>query len=115
MLNGAGHQEEIRSEIWAEYTSNATLYSNILAAIVTRGSPQELLFDYEANCAHNLMMFNKIGIVTTNKKIQGKLKDHRTVCMVVAFPPNHPYRRFLHGIRFSISRKIITHLIQYSG
>jgi hypothetical protein len=34
-------------------------------------------------------MFGEIGIVTTKKKIQGKLKDYGTVRMFVGHPPNH--------------------------
>jgi hypothetical protein len=75
MLNGAGYQEEIRSGIWAKYASNATFHSNILATRVTKRSPQELLFGKEAIYAHNLRVSGKMGIVTTNKKIQQKLKD----------------------------------------
>jgi hypothetical protein len=35
-------------------------------------------------------MFGKTDIVTTKKKIQGKIKDHGTVWMVVGYPTNHP-------------------------
>jgi hypothetical protein len=89
MLIRAGLQEEIRSGIWTECASTAALHSNILATRVTKTSPQELLFGKEAHCAHNLRMFGKMGVVTTKKKIQGKLKDRVTVCMFVGYPPNH--------------------------
>ena len=89
MLNGAGLQEEMRSGIWAECASTATFYSNILATRVTKKSPQELLFGKKSHCAHNLRVFGEMGIVTTKKKIQGKLKDRGTVCMFTGYPPNH--------------------------
>ena len=89
MLNGAGLQEEMRSGIWAECASTATFYSNILATRVTKKSPQELLFGKKSHCAHNLRVFGEMGIVTTKKKIQGKLKDRGTVCMFAGYPPNH--------------------------
>jgi len=30
-----------------------------------------------------------MGIVTTKKKIQGKLKDRGNACMFVGYPPSH--------------------------
>jgi hypothetical protein len=87
MLNGAGLQEETRSRILAECSSTATFYSNILATRFTKRSPQDLIFGKEAHCAQNLRMFGEMGIVTTKKKIQVKLKDRRTVCMFVGYPP----------------------------
>jgi hypothetical protein len=74
VFNGSGLQEEIRSGIWAEYTSNSTFYSTILATRVTKRCPQELLFGKEAHCAHNSIMISKMGIVTTKKVMNGKLK-----------------------------------------
>jgi hypothetical protein len=65
MLNGEMLQEEIRSIIWAECSSTATLYSNILARRVTKRSPQEFLFGKEAHCPRNLRMFGEMGIVIT--------------------------------------------------
>jgi hypothetical protein len=89
VLNGAGIHEEIKSGIWADCAYTTTFYSNILAARVTKRSLQELLFGKEAHCAFNQRMFGKIGIVTTKKKIQGKLKDQGTVCIFVGYSPNN--------------------------
>jgi hypothetical protein len=36
-------------------------------------------------------MFAEMGIVTTKKKIQGKLKDQVTVCKLVGYSPNCAY------------------------
>jgi hypothetical protein len=82
ILYGAGLQEEIRSGIWAESAPNSTFYSNVLAARVTKRSPQALIFVKEAHCAHNLRIFGEMGILT-EKKIQGKLKDCGTFCKFV--------------------------------
>jgi hypothetical protein len=43
-------------------------------------------------------MFSKMGIVKTNKKIQGKLKYRGTVYMYVGYPPNFAFDvyRMLH-------------------
>jgi hypothetical protein len=89
MWNGAGIHEEIKNGIWAECAYTATFYSNILAKRFTKRSTKELLFGREAHCAHNLRMFGEIGIVTTKKKIQGKLKDRGTVCIFVRYSPNN--------------------------
>jgi hypothetical protein len=89
MLHGSGLQKEIRSGIWAECESTDTFYSNMLATGFTKRSPQELLFGKEVNYAHNLRMFGEIGNFVTKKKIQGKFKYGRTVCMFVGYPPNH--------------------------
>jgi hypothetical protein len=63
MFNGAGLQEETRSEILAQYAFIATLYSSIIATRVTKRSPQELIFVKKAHLAHNLRMFGKMGIL----------------------------------------------------
>jgi hypothetical protein len=54
-----------------------------------RKPPKELHFGKEAHRAHNLRTFDQMRIVTTKSKIQGKLKDFGTACMIVGYPPNH--------------------------
>jgi hypothetical protein len=91
MLNGVGLHEKIISGIWAEFSSIATFYSNILAKRVTKRSPKELLFGKEAHCDNNLKIFSEMGIMTEKKKFQGKFKNRGTVWMYVGYRPNHPY------------------------
>jgi hypothetical protein len=47
-----------------------------------------LTFGKEVHCVHNLRHFVEIGILTTKKEIQGKLKDFGTVCIYVGYAPN---------------------------
>jgi hypothetical protein len=59
---------------------------------VTQGrstSPYSLLFGKLPKCLEELRTFGEMGVVTTKKKIQGKLDDRGKVCMLVGYPPNH--------------------------
>jgi hypothetical protein len=89
MLNGAGLKDEVSSGIWAECTSTATFYSNILLTNGRSKSPQELMFGNKSHCVNNLRLFGEMGVITTKEKIQGKLKDQGTVCMFVGYSQSH--------------------------
>jgi hypothetical protein len=47
----------------------------MLSTRVTKRFPQDFLFGKEDHCVNNLRIFGEMGIVTTKKKIQGKLRD----------------------------------------
>jgi hypothetical protein len=97
MLNGAGLKDEFRSKLWAESASTATYGGNLLVTQAQSESPFELLYGEKPKCIQGLRSFGEMGVVTTGKKIQGKLEDKGTICMFIGYPPNHAcdvYRMF---------------------
>ena len=89
MLNGAGLRGDERSGVWAECASTATYCTNVLMSQGKSASPYELFYGKKPECVHGLRTFGEMGVVTTGKKIQGKLEDRGTTCMFVGYPSNH--------------------------
>jgi hypothetical protein len=85
MLNDAGIKDKMRSGICIECASMATFYANNLVNRESRKLPHESMFKKLSK----FKIFSEMVVVTTKKKIQGKLSDRSTVCMFVGYPQNH--------------------------
>jgi hypothetical protein len=83
MLNGAGLEGELRDKIWEECLMNITYLSDIISTKLSLKCPFELLYGERPTLHNNLNMFGKVGVVTTREKIQIKLSNRGTTCMLV--------------------------------
>jgi hypothetical protein len=73
----------------AECVSTATFYINILVNHESGKLPHESIFGVKFKNLSNLKELGEMIVVTTKKKIQGKLSNRGTVCMFVGFSQNH--------------------------
>jgi hypothetical protein len=89
MLNGADLESKLRDKIWAECVMNVTYLSNIISTKSSFKSPFELLYGDKPKLHDNLKMFGEVGVETTKERIQAKLKNRGTTCMLVGYTEHH--------------------------
>jgi hypothetical protein len=105
MLNGADLEGELRDKIWAECVMNVTYSSNIISTKSSLKSSFELLHGEKPTSHHNLKIFGEVGVVTTKDKIQAKLSNRGTTCMLVGYTEHHS--RDVHRMLNSTTDSII--------
>jgi hypothetical protein len=89
ILYGAGLEGELRDKIWAECVMNVTHLSNIISTKSNLKSPFELLYGEKPTVHNNLKIFGEVGVVTTKDKLQAKLTNRGTTCMLVRYTEHH--------------------------
>jgi hypothetical protein len=89
MLSGADLEGELRDKIWVECVMNVTYSSNVISTKSSLKSPFELLYGKKPILHDNLKIFGEVGVVITKDKIQAKLTNRGTTCMLVGYTENH--------------------------
>jgi Reverse transcriptase (RNA-dependent DNA polymerase) len=111
MLNNAGLKNGVRSGVWAECAKTVTFLSNITTIKVQQKCPFQLLYGCKPKLAPSLRFFGEMGVVTTKKDIQGKLKNRGMTCMFMGYSVDHSndvYRMLnLETKKIILSRDIV--------
>jgi hypothetical protein len=89
MLSDSGIKEEVRRGIWVECAYTATFYANILVNRESGEPPHISIFGVKFKKLRKLKRYGDMIVITTKKRIQGKLSKRGTVCMLVGHPQNH--------------------------
>jgi hypothetical protein len=80
---------ELRDKIRAECVMNVTYLSNIILTKSNLKSPFELIFYENSTLHNNLKFFGEVGLATTEDKIEAKLRNRGTTCMLVGYTEHH--------------------------
>jgi hypothetical protein len=89
MMNDSDIDGEFHDGLWAECTSTATYYDNLIINKDKKKSSIELMFKSRAKGLMNLERFGEMFVATTKNKVQGKLSDKGIVCVFVGYAVNH--------------------------
>jgi hypothetical protein len=81
--------DELISKIWGEYAMTTTYSSNVITPKSGNKCPFELLFFCKPKVNLRLRTFGEIVVVTTNDKIQGKLRKRGSAYMFVGYTNIH--------------------------
>jgi hypothetical protein len=68
---------------------NVTHLFNIFSTKSSFKSPFELLYGEKPILHDNLKIFGEVGVVTTKERIQAKLSNRGTTCMLVGYTEHH--------------------------
>jgi len=91
MLNDVSIDMSLRAKIWSEAAATVTKLNNILVDKRENKSPHERFYGTLPKYASFLRKFGEIGIVSTHNtiKMQSKLENRGTVCMMLGYARNH--------------------------
>jgi hypothetical protein len=82
-LNCAGLKDTLRSGVWAECARTVKFLLNITLFKNKEVCPHQLMFGSKPKLPESLRSFGEVGVVTTKKDVQGKLKNCGTFCMFI--------------------------------
>jgi hypothetical protein len=94
IMNHSGVIQDLRDELWAEYSATATKLSNVMSQKKGK-SPFEYFYGHEAKLAKNLLIFEEVGRKLSNLYGLSKKIAHKgNHCLILGYESNHLHDTF---------------------
>ena len=89
MLNGAGLEGDLRSGLWAECASTATMLDNLDCEGKSKTPRYKMFMKKDWKGFDNMRKFGEVGIMTVRDKIKAKMKNRGIPCLYLGHAEDH--------------------------